>query len=246
MAAKISKSQLVTYSDPESVATEAYKILRTNLMMRDFEGKIKVLNVLSANAQEAKSTTVLNLAYVFSQIGKKVLVIDLDLRLSTVHKKLGIRNDCGITDVITRHMAMEDVVVHVSKNFDVLTSGTKIPFAAEFIQSAALKNFINQMKEIYDLILIDCPPVNLVADGMIAAKYCDGTLMCVASGADERSDLIKAKELLEQNQINVLGIVMTRVPVAKKYYSYKYKYGYGHQPESRKKAPFSFLRRNHG
>ena len=90
---------LITMLEPDSPAAEAFRTLRTNLTLRDFDKKLKVINVISTNAQESKSTTVLNLAYVYSQLGKKVLVIDLDLRLPSIHKKLNLRNKNGLSDI---------------------------------------------------------------------------------------------------------------------------------------------------
>ncbi len=219
-------NEMVTVNEPDSAAAEAFRALRTNITMRDFDKKIKMINVISANAQESKSTTVLNLAYVYSQLGKSVLVIDMDLRLPSVHKKIGVRNKCGLTDVISGQAEFADCLEHFAPNMDVLLSGTKIPFTSEFVQSGALKEFLNKIRSRYDFILIDCPPINLVTDGLIASSYCDGTLLCIASNSDEKRDLERAKDLLDQMNVNVLGIVMTRMPVAKKYYHYNYSYGY--------------------
>ena len=83
---------MITITEPDSAAAEAYRILRTNISLKDFDQKLKIINIISSNAQESKSTTALNLAYVYSQLGKKTLVIDLDLRLPSLHKKLKIKN----------------------------------------------------------------------------------------------------------------------------------------------------------
>ena len=221
---------LITLIDPESVASEAFRILRTNISLKDFDSKLKVINVISTTAQESKSTTVLNLGYVFSQLGKKVLIMDLDLRLPSIHKKLRLKNKNGITDVIARTVDFNDAVIHYTQKMDVILSGTKNPYASELIQSKAFSNTLEGLKKAYDMILIDCPPVGLVTDGVITSTLCDGTILCIASGKNDRRDLEKTKDLLNQFDVNILGIVMTRMPVAKKYYSkYGYnKYGYGY------------------
>ena len=215
---------LITALDPESPASEAYRTLRTNLTLRDFDSTLRVINVISTSAQESKSTTILNLAYVHTQLGKRVLVVDLDLRLPSLHKKLNLRNKLGVADVIGGQCKFSEAVVHYADKFDVLLSGTKIPFASEFIQSEALKQFIKQSKEVYDLVLLDCPPVGLVTDGVIASGLCDGTILCVASGHNERRELERTKDLLTQMNVKILGIVMTRMPMTKKYYNYSYRY----------------------
>lgn len=215
---------LITVLEPDSAAAEAYRILRTNITMRDFEKSIKVINVISSREQEAKSTTVLNLAYVYTQLKKRVLVIDLDLRLPSIHKKLNVRNKYGVTNVVASSASFEEAVIHYMPNLDILLSGTKIPFASEFIQSKSFKRFIAKVREVYDLVIIDSPPVNLVTDGMITATVADGTILCIASNHNEKRELERCKEQLEQMNVNVLGIVMTRMPVNKKY-GYSYSYG---------------------
>ena len=217
---------IVSLTNPESVSAEAYRTLRTNIMMREFDKPMRVINIVSANAQEAKTTTAINLACVYGQLGKKTLLIDLDLRLPSIHKKLKLKNQNGITDVLNKKTKFKDAVIHYKNTFDILLSGTKMPFTSEFIQSKALVEFLEESKNIYDVIIIDCPPVNLVPDGLITSTYCDGTIMCIASGYDESKELERAKESLVNAKVNVLGVVMTRMPEGKKYYNYKYSYGY--------------------
>ena len=215
---------IITLIDPEDPASEAYRSLRTNILMRQFDKDMQVINVISTSASEGKSTTILNLGVVFSQLGKKTLVIDLDLRLPTVHKKMKVKNKVGVTDVVTRNARFSDSLIQYAENLDLMTSGTKIPYAAEFLQSEILQEFISGLREMYDVILLDCPPVGLVTDGIIVSNYCDGTILVIASGQDERKELLRVKEQLEQTKTNIIGIVMTKMPVSKKYYNYSYRY----------------------
>ena len=230
---------LITLIDPENVTSEAFRILRTNISLKDFDSKLKVINVISTTAQESKSTTVLNLGYVFSQLGKKVLIMDLDLRLTSIHKKLRLKNKHGITDVIAKTIDFNDAVIHYTQKMDVILSGTKNPYASELIQSKSFASILDNLKQKYDMIFIDCPPVGLVTDGVITSTLCDGTIMCIASGKNDKKDLEKTRDLLKQFDVNILGIVMTRMPVQKKYYSKygynKYGYGYGYGTSERKK-----------
>ncbi|MSA70584.1 CpsD/CapB family tyrosine-protein kinase [Holdemania massiliensis] len=225
--------ELITLTDPDAPAAEAYRTLRTNILMRNFDKDMKVINIISTTAQEGKSTCVLNLAMVYAQLQKKVLVIDLDLRMPTIHKKLKLKNKKGISDIIGHQAEFDEVVLQPYENVDVITAGTKIPFASEFIQSKALKEFIDNKRREYDLVLLDCPPVGLVTDGVVAASYCDGTILVCASNRNDRKELLRVKDQLEQTQINVVGIVMTMMPVQRKYYS---SYGYRYS-ESQKRLP---------
>lgn len=241
MAAKKNLCEIVSITQPNSLAAEAYRTLRTNISMREFEKPIRTINIVSTNAQEAKTTTAVNLAAVYGQLGKKVLLIDLDLRLPSVHKKLCVKNKNGITDVLSKKCSEEKAIFSYKGMFDVLLSGSKTPYASEFIQSDALKKYLKKKQDSYDIIIIDCPPVNLVPDGLIASTYCDGTLFCIASGADEPKEIEKAKEALDNIGASVLGVVMTRMPENKKYYNkyggkygYAYTYGYGHGHNSGK------------
>ena len=234
--------ELITLTDPESSASEAYRTFRTNILMRNFDKDMKVINIISTTAQEGKSTCVLNLAMVYAQLQKKVLVIDLDLRMPTIHKKLKLKNKKGISDIIGHQAEFEEVVLQPYENVDVITAGTKIPFASEFIQSNALKEFIDERREEYDLILLDCPPVGLVTDGVVAASYCDGTILVCASNMNDRKELLRVKDQLEQTQVNVIGIVMTMMPVQKKYYnSYGYRYSDSQKKTTNKKKQTNLL-----
>ncbi len=214
---------LVTIYDSNSVVSEAYRSLRTNITLRNFDNDIKVINVVSSSQAEGKSSAILNLAVVFGQIGKKVLIIDLDLRAPTIHRKLKIKNGFGITDLINKQAVLKDCILDYNENIDVITAGTKIPFASEFLQSVSLKKFIDEAKERYDFVLLDSPPAGLVTDGTIVSKIADGTIIVVASNSSEKKDLQTLDELLRQFDINILGVVMTRMPMSKKYgYYYTY------------------------
>ena len=235
MTDKIKPSaEFVTLLDPNSIASEAYKTLRTNISLRSFDSEIKTINVISSTAAESKSTTAINLGYVYSQLKKNVLVIDMDLRKPTLHKKLEIKNKLGIIDIATNRCKFEDAVIHYAPHYDVLPAGSKTPFASEFIQSSSFKRFIEACKKQYDMVIIDCPPINLVSDGIILSTYTDGTILCVGSGKVEKKELQRAKDQLSQFDVNILGIVMTRMPLEKKGYGYGYGYGY-YSDDSKKK-----------
>lgn len=219
---------LFILSEYDSLAAESIRALRTNLILRDFEKKIKIINITSVTPSEGKTTVLVNLAAAFTQLNKKVLLIDCDLRLPDVHKKLGLRNKYGIVDVVSNFKSFDETVYHYMDNFDVLTTGTDIPFASEFIQSAALRRFIESCRLKYDYIFIDCSPIAYISDAHVISKFSDGTLMIVAVDSDNRQDLKEVNEQLHELDINILGLVMTKIPLDKYPYSYasRYKYNY--------------------
>ena len=231
---------LVTMLAPESVEAEAFKILRTNISLRDYDKNLKTINVISSAAGESKTTTIANLAYAYSQLGKRVLLVDMDLRASTLHKKFKLKNKVGVSEVVANECSFSDAVVHYTNKLDILFAGKKNPYASELVQSRAYKRFLDALKERYDIILLDCPPIGLVSDGLYLSSLCDGTLLCVACDVCEKKELEKTKDMLNGlDNVNILGIVMTRVPRVKKYYGSSYGYGYygyyGYGNESKKK-----------
>ena len=230
-------NDIITITDPNAPASEAYRTLRTNITMRDFDHKIKVINVVSSRFQEGKSTTIVNLGVVYAQLNKKVLIIDMDLRIPTIHKKLKIRNKVGLTNLVTNQASKNDVIIKYATNLDIITSGSKIPFALEFVQSQALRTFIDSLKNEYDIILIDCPPIGVVSDGTIISSFCDGTLLVVAHNHNEKRDLMRVKAHIDEMNVNLLGVVMTKMPVSKGYYSYAYRYE-SKREETKKKMKF--------
>lgn len=228
--------ELVTMLHPDSAASEAFRTLRTNLSLRNFDKELKLINIISSTAEESKSTTALNLGYVYSNLNKRVLVIDMDLRLPSLHKKLRLKNKIGVTNVVARQCTFDEAVIKYARNYDILLAGTKTPFASEFVQSNSYRNFLEVLKAKYDIIILDCPPINLITDGMIISTYCDGTILCVATNKVEKKELEQAKDQLKQFDVNVIGIVMTRVPISKKHYGKEYgSYGYYGNNEKYKK-----------
>ncbi|MEG0170022.1 CpsD/CapB family tyrosine-protein kinase [Anaerorhabdus sp.] len=225
---------IISLYDSNNPATEAYRTLRTNIMFKTFDKPIQVVNITSADQSEGKSTTALNLAVVYSQLNKRVLVLDLDLRLPSIHKKLKIRNTIGITDFLNNRVTFDDAIKHVLKNVDVMTAGTKIIYHSEFIQSAVLQQFIEKMRSEYDFIIIDCPPVGLVTDAVIVSRYTDGTILVCESNKNEKKNLQRMKYQFDEVGSNVLGIVITKADFGKKYYSH-YGYGYGYKKDKKGK-----------
>ena len=161
---------------------EAYKLIRTNLLFVLAQEKGKTVAVSSAGANEGKSTTTVNIAIAFSQLGGKVLLVDADLRRSTVHKKLRIENKDGLSDVLVGFSDFENAVQHLNANLDVLTAGSTPPNPSELLGSQRFEEFVSLVEQKYDYILIDTPPINIVSDALVISQRTAGLVLIVRDG----------------------------------------------------------------
>ena len=212
---------------------EAYKHIRIHLVTALSSAGGNVVTISSPNAGEGKSTTAVNTAITLSQLNKKVLLVDADSRRSTIHKKLKIENELGLMDVITNSSSLEDCVKQYSSHLDILTAGSNHNNPSELYSSQGFDDFIAKVSEMYDFVIIDTPPVNIVSDALVIAQKCTGLLMIIRANFTNNESFKKAHNLIKALHINLLGTIINGVdPETKKYYKYgkygKYaKYGYG-------------------
>jgi protein-tyrosine kinase len=211
--------------DPKSPISEQYRTIRTNVQFSFVDKPMRSLMVTSTGAGEGKSTTAANLAVVFAQQGKKVLLIDADLRKPTVHYTFRLNNYMGLTNVLTGSAPLLPTCqeTHV-ENLSVLTSGPIPPNPAELLSSKAMEQCIEQLYESFDLLVFDTPPVLAVTDAQILAHQCDGTVLVVESGRTEIEAAVKAKELLEAANAKLLGVVLNKRKHRQGQYYYYYHY----------------------
>lgn len=216
-------NSLITQTQPKSPISEQYRTIRTNIEFASVDKKIRKLMVTSANPSEGKSTTTANLAVAFAQQGKKVLVMDADLRKPTVHYMFRLNNLMGITNILTNQVTLEMVVQKCdTPNLSIITCGPIPPNPAELLGSKAMDDFINQALEQYDLILFDTPPVLAVTDAQVMSSKCDGVILVVSSSSTERNAALKAKELLMNAKGKLLGVVLNKKKNEKGSYYYYY------------------------
>lgn len=221
------QTQIMSLVNPKSLEAEAYRTLRTNLQFSTVAGELKSMVVTSTNASEGKSTTMCNLAVSFAQTGKKVLLLEGDLRRPRLHTYLGLSNLHGISNVLAQNVPFQEVIQSTALDIHVLTCGPIPPNPAELLNSNRFKELLEELKQHFDLILIDAPPVGVVTDAAILSTLVDGTLMVVASHQTDRDRAIRAMKLLQNVGAKVLGTVLTMVPAdGKGYYGYQY-YEYG-------------------
>jgi protein-tyrosine kinase len=179
--------------------------------------------VTSAGPSEGKSTTSANLAVVFAQQGKRVLLVDADLRKPTVHYTFNLTNVKGLTNVLTKQATIESAV-HATdiEHLFVLTSGPIPPNPAEVLGSSSMEELIEEMKQSFDLVIFDTPPVLAVTDAQVLSNKCDGSILVVSGGNTEIEAAQKAKEMLLSSKGKLLGTVINQRKVKNGQYYYYY------------------------
>ncbi|MED4054183.1 CpsD/CapB family tyrosine-protein kinase [Niallia taxi] len=218
-----SKRKLVAKYDPKSPISEQYRTIRTNILYSSIDEEIRSVMVTSSGPGEGKSTTTANLAVVFAQQGKTVLMVDADLRKPTVHYTFKLPNITGLTSVLTNQTPLMEAVNKTDEDsLYVLSSGPIPPNPSELLGSKAMHHFMEQALEEFDLIIFDTPPILAVTDAQILSNLCQGSVLVVSSGKTEKDSLLKTKELLDASNARVLGVVLNNKKVDKKgsYYYY--------------------------
>lgn len=212
---------LIVEKEPNSMVSESYKTLRTNIIFASIDKVIKRILVTSSIQGEGKSTTAANLALSFAQKEEKVLIIDCDLRKPTIHKKFKISNVKGLTDVLIDRNILEDTINKYSENLHILTTGTKVVNHSEILSSLTLDSLLEELDKEYDRIIIDSPPLLAVTDAQVLSKKVDGTLLVILANKTKKSLIKNAKDLLTKVNANILGAILNGEEMnSKEYYNY--------------------------
>ncbi|MGG0464513.1 MULTISPECIES: CpsD/CapB family tyrosine-protein kinase [Priestia] len=203
------KRRLLAHNSPKDPVAEQYRTIRTNIQFSDADQDIKSIVLTSTGPGEGKSTTASNLATVYAQQGLRVLLIDADLRKPTAHYTFRLENHVGLTNVLTKQSTLGQAVqaTEVPELF-LLTSGPIPPNPAELLASNNMTELLKEMKEQFDMVIFDTPPVLAVADAQILANQVDGSILVVSSGKTDKEAAVKAKELLLKANAKVLGAVL--------------------------------------
>lgn len=217
------RRKLVSALDPKSPITEQYRTIRTNIQFASIDKELNTIMVTSAGPGDGKSTTAANLAVTFAQQGKKVLLVDADLRKPTVHYTFNLTNTVGLTSVLTKQLALEDAFVESSiSSLSILPSGPIPPNPAELLSSVSMDTFLRHAAEQFEHVIFDTPPVLAVTDAQILANKCDGAILVVSSGKTEIEEATKAKELLIASKGKLLGAVLNNKKITESDYYYYY------------------------
>lgn len=226
MSQLTNKRPIIADSNPKSPISEAYRTLRTNIQFSSIDEEIQVIMVTSAGPGEGKSTTLSNLAVTYAQSGKKVLIIDGDLRKPTVHHTFSQTNRWGLTNILSGQSQLNEAIRETNiANLYVMTAGPIPPNPSEILASKKMTLMLEELKEQYDVIFIDAPPTLAVTDAQIIATKCDGVLLVLDSGKVKRDLALKAKASLEHVKARILGVVLNNVERNKNEDYYYYYYG---------------------
>lgn len=198
---------------PNSIISEAYKMLQANLKFLSPDQDLKVIVVTSSAPKEGKSTVSTNLAVAIAQLGNQVLLIDADLHHPQQHHIWDLTNEAGLSEVIVNKAELKKAVKRVMPNLDVLPSGVIPPNSLALLDSKRMNSLIQDFSKKYDFVIIDTSPLLLVADAMTLAKMSDGILLVSRPGVIDKVTAKAAKELLGQSNQNVLGLVVNGVRI---------------------------------
>jgi len=226
---------LVTLHNPRSLITESDRVLRTNMLYSSPENPIRTLVVSSPLPGEGKTTTSGNLAVVMAQGGSRVLLVDLDLRRPNVHRLFGISNRVGLTNLLVEDRPLESVVQKDSvDNLDILTTGPIPPNPAELVGSKKFAMFIEEMKTVYDYIILDTSPCVAYTDAVLAGRISDGVLLVLSATNGRMDAAIQAKKNFEKVGAKIIGVVLSGVNKSHLGYSSYYYYYYYYEDEQGK------------
>ncbi len=189
--------------------SESYYRLRDNLIYFSDNGKNKVFQIESSFSGEGKTTVVANLAVALVNSGKKVVIVDLDFRRPKVHRSFNVANLNGIAEYMLGDCNEETLIKKTDFGVDVINRGKATHNPSIIFTSEKFKSLIEKLRNDYDVVLLDCPPILLVSDYIHISKCSDCTLFVVAFGITHRSQLKESMELLKRNNSNVMGLVMT-------------------------------------
>ncbi len=225
MSRLIPKWNLITEKNPKSPISEGYRMLRTNIEYSSIDQSMQVIMVTSSKPSEGKSTTCANMAVAFAQSNKRVLLIDADLRKPTQHRIFGTSNRFGLTTVLFQQKELRDVIQHTNTdNLSLISSGPTPPNPSELLSSKRMAGLLETIKGMYDIIIIDTPPILFVTDAQIVAAQSDGVVLVIDSGKVKKEVALKSKASLDHVKARLIGVVLNNVS-RKKSDSYYYYYG---------------------
>jgi capsular exopolysaccharide synthesis family protein len=233
--------ELINFLDPESIFVDKYQLIRTSIMLSAPKEPPRSIAFSSALPSEGKTATTINLAVSFSQLGKKTLVIDGDLRKPSIHKIFKVKNTAGLSSYLAGRVELNQVIhkTHIPNLF-VVPSGPPPPNPVELLDSEVMAKMLEKLLERIDFIFIDTPPLVGIVDAIVIAKHTQGMILVTWAGKTHRNALKKTKQELDQFNIRTLGVVLNRSNekrTAYGYYYHNYRYQYKYKYKTKEPGP---------
>ena len=227
-AARISEIELINHLFPKISIAEDYRNVRTSILFSRIDSDQRVIAFTSTQPQEGKSATIANIAISFAQMGERVLAVDADLRKPRLHKIFQVRNAVGLSDVLTGRVDLAETVQKTPiAHFSLLPSGPHPPNPAELLNSKKMKELLSIVRESYEIILVDLPPVLAVVDPVIVAAMADMTILVLKTGKTTRKPLLRAIDQLAKAKARIAGVIFNDAEMKKgdfmtPYFQYEY------------------------
>lgn len=230
---------LVTLKNPNSIMSEHYRKIRTNIEFSSIDHKYKLINITSSVEGESKSTTACNLAIMFANKYKRVLLVDADLRRPTVHRLMGMKIGTGLTELVLEYAKDDQGFSNIDlsnyiqtfehdnivNQLDILNAGGKVINPAEFINSQSFADVLKGLTNYYDVVIVDSAPCGMLSDGVVVSTIADGTLFIVEYGQTKYETVKNTIKQLRYAGVNLIGGILSRTPSWSDGYGYYYNYG---------------------
>lgn len=232
------KMRPFTEAGAQGSHAEAYRVLRTNIVHGQKNKELKSLCITSGSVGEGKSLTVFNLGYICAQMGDKVLIVDSDLHRPRQHKIFGVSNTVGLIPVLMGEAKLDDAIQETKvPNLDFLPSGRPISGVHGLLSTDQMKDIIGQLRDAYDLVIFDAPPIIGVSDASLLVASMDGVIQVIQHRKYPRAISQRAKDMIENAGANHLGVVMNNINISRDYsYYYHYYYYYPQNPKEKRKT----------
>ncbi len=232
--------ELLAHTNKDDVVLESFRSLRTSIQFALMEARNKIVMISGPSPEVGKSFVSTNFAYLMADSGKKILLIDADMRKGHIHASFDIENSPGLSEMLSGEHALSEVIRKdtLHENLDVITSGIYPPNPSELLMSHAFKNLLSKIEETYDLVIIDTPPILAVTDASIVGRFAATSFMILRSGRHHLREIQMAFKRFEQNGVQIKGAIFNGVELRKGRYGDKYGNGYkyyGYQYEYKRK-----------
>lgn len=204
--------ELITLTDPRSPVSEAYRTLRTNLSFYSLDKPLRTLVMTSPAPDADKSSAVANLAVTIAQSGKRTILVDCDLRKPVLHTLFDVKSEPGFTEMLLNDGKKPPLQATAVDNLWLLASGTKPPNPADLLGSAQVDRLIETLQGLADIVLFDAPPIIAVTDAVVLGAKVDGVLLVIEAGKTRRDHAERAKQVLEQAHVRIVGATLINAP----------------------------------